>query len=423
MKRYCVIGAGPAGLAMARALDQAGVDFVVYERLPDIGGIWDISNPQTPVYENTHFISSARMSAFEHFPMPADYPDYPRHDQVLAYLRAFARDFELLGHVVCDTEVACVRATGGAWEVERHDGVVERFAGVILATGHNWQSNVPELPGKFAGEALHSREYFSSSRMRAKRVLVVGGGNSACDIACDIREVATSVSLSLRRGYYFIPKYIFDTPADELAQSGQTSRPAFSMMLSMLVKTLEGHGVPRPTHRLFEANPVVNTQIIEAIASGAVTVEPDIRRLSGDRVEFVDGTQKPFEAIVYATGFKYDLPELHDIVAWRAGRPDLVLNTFSPAHPGLYILGLFETDGGAFPILSLQAKMVARMISALDSSAADAGWIADVAGQHADLAGGRDYVKSERHAISVNRRAFMQALGSTAESLTPTVRS
>jgi cation diffusion facilitator CzcD-associated flavoprotein CzcO len=91
MERYCVIGAGAAGLAQARAFRWAGVPFDVLERHEDVGGIWDLENPGTPMYASCRLISSRRLSGFLDFPMPPDYPDYPTRAQVLAYLREFAR--------------------------------------------------------------------------------------------------------------------------------------------------------------------------------------------------------------------------------------------------------------------------------------------------------------------------------------------
>ena len=117
MARYCIIGAGPSGLAAARALAAAGLSFDVFERHSDVGGIWDPSNPNTPIYESAHFISSRTQSAFDDFPMPADYPDYPSWKQVLDYIRAFADEYDLRKHVRFDTSVT--RAQSGRCAVGR----------------------------------------------------------------------------------------------------------------------------------------------------------------------------------------------------------------------------------------------------------------------------------------------------------------
>jgi cation diffusion facilitator CzcD-associated flavoprotein CzcO len=404
---------------MSRAFKRDRIEFDVFERLPGVGGIWDISNVDSPLYDATHFISSARMSGFDGYPMPADYPDYPRHDQVLAYLRSYAEEFGLVEHVKLETPVSRVDPSGAGWEVALESGERRRYAGVVMATGHNWDARLPEIPGDFAGDAFHSVRYRSPERLRGKRVLVVGGGNSACDIACDAIRTAESVSLSLRRGYYFLPKHVFGVPADEFAQSGQTSRASFAMMLSMLVKTLERHGVPRPQHKLFEANPVLNSQIIEAITSETVAVRPQIERLCGERVRYADGREEPVDTIIYATGYRYTVPAAAHCLPWQDGHPDLCMNMFPPGRDGLYVLGMFETDGGAFPIFSAQADVVSGAVRARESSDPERAQLLDRERASApDLSGGRSYVGSERHAISVNRQVFMTELARLRDALT-----
>jgi cation diffusion facilitator CzcD-associated flavoprotein CzcO len=158
--------------------------------------------------------------------MPADYPDYPSHRQVLAYLRAYADRHRLRERAELGTAVARVRPLGSAdaagpdWEVELATGEARRYGGVIAATGLQWVPRVPEIAEGFAGEVLHSSAYRSARQAEGRRVLVVGGGNSGCDIAADVSGSARRAFISLRRGYWFVPKHLFGIPADVFGHRG-----------------------------------------------------------------------------------------------------------------------------------------------------------------------------------------------------------
>src|SRR5579871_1976023 len=92
-KKYCIIGAGAAGLTAAKNLHQAGIDFDVFEREDDVGGNWYYGRPASSIYQSTHLFSSKRFTQYTDFPMPEDYPVYPHHSQALSYLRAYADHF------------------------------------------------------------------------------------------------------------------------------------------------------------------------------------------------------------------------------------------------------------------------------------------------------------------------------------------
>ena len=137
------------------------------------------------MYESAHFISSRTRSAFDGFPMPSSYPDYPSQRLILDYIRAFTDEFELRPHIEFGVEVTRAIPDDAGWDVEVGESAPRRYRGVISAVGHNWDPILPAYPGTFSGETYHSVEYRSPTEFDGKRVLIVGGGNSACDIACD----------------------------------------------------------------------------------------------------------------------------------------------------------------------------------------------------------------------------------------------
>src|ERR1700712_4518004 len=117
-----VVGAGPAGLCLARRLAATDARFRVFERSADVGGIWDIDAPGSPMYESAHFISSKTLSGFPDFPMPDDYPDYPNHRQILDYIRAFADHFDLRRNIEFNASIRHADLDDGLWRLELADG-------------------------------------------------------------------------------------------------------------------------------------------------------------------------------------------------------------------------------------------------------------------------------------------------------------
>lgn len=363
---WAIVGAGPSGLAMGRAFSLAGIPFAGYERHSDVGGIWDIDNPGTPMYESAHFISSRTLSALAGLPFPEMYPDYPSRVQLLRYLGSYADHFGLRPSFRFGCAVRTARRDGACWRLTLDDGTEAVHRGLVLATGSQWLARVPEYPGAWSGEALHSSQYKRTDQFRGKRVLIVGAGNSGCDIACDAVSSAASVSISLRRGYRFVPKHIFGVPADVFARRqpsipGWLRQRIFDRLIDLLVGDVTRYGLPRPDHHVLATHPIMNTQILHHLAHGDLQVRPDIEALAGDRVRFKDGAVEPFDLIVWATGYKVSFPVLAEgeVVFRRDNEPDLFLNVFPRGRHDLALLGVIETDGGAWPLISLQAEAVA----------------------------------------------------------------
>ena len=400
--RWLIVGSGPSGLAAARALRAAAVPFDVVERHRDVGGIWNLESPNTPMYESAHFISSKTLSGFDGFPMPEEYPDYPGRPLVLEYIRAFADAHHLRPHIEFGSEVTrATPADDGGWNVELGNGDQRRYRGLIAAVGHNWDPITPEYPGSFSGESYHSVRYRSPSEFDGKRVLIVGGGNSACDIACDAATRASKTVISMRRGYHFLPKHVFGKPTDAFFRSGphlspKIAQPLLTGLLKLLVGDLRRFGLPAPDHRVLESHPIMNTQILHFLAHGDITAKPDVVRLDGGRVQFRDGSSEEVDLIVWATGYRPTIPFLEKALPARDGvGPELFGALFSKL-PNLYVLGHFESDGGAYPLVSKQAELVALLAQASPDAARE--WVARLTSERRpDLSGGVRYVQSIRH--------------------------
>jgi len=267
MDRVCIVGAGPAGLSAARAFRRLGIEYDQYERHSDVGGIWDLDNPGTPMYESAHFISSRTMSGFHDFPMPDWFPDYPSNRLILDYTRSFARAYGLYDGIRFGTSVDEVVPDGDGWSVRLSTGERRGYRAVVCATGVTWRPRMPVHPGNFNGELRHAVTYRGIDEFRGKRVLIVGLGNSGADIACDAAASAAETYVSVRRGYHIIPKHIFGTPTDVFSEKGPklplvVERPVLTRMLRLLQGDLTRLGLPRPDHKLLESHPLLNSQLV-----------------------------------------------------------------------------------------------------------------------------------------------------------------
>jgi len=413
--KVCIIGAGPAGLTMGRQLQRQEIPFEILERFDEVGGIWHYRNPRSPVYRSAHLISSKRLSEFREFPMPANYPDYPNRELAFRYLCDYARHFNLYPAIEFGCEVSRVERDDERWRVMLTNGEVRHYRSVVLATGHEWYPSIPSFPGEFTGEIIHSSAYRDGDQFEKKRVLIVGAGNSGCDIACDSVSRSAKTFLSLRRGYYIIPKYFFGKPADEFAEVSHRLRlPLFlrrwinTFLLNHFVGRPENFGLPKPDHRLLESHPIVNSHLFQALGQGDIVVKADIRSMSGREVTFVDGTVEEIDLIVYATGYEFPFPfiDRHHL-NWGEFGPRLYLHLFNPDYDNFAVLGLIKPDSGVWWMIEEQAQAVAQLFESARRGGQGLRELRNRAyTDRAPLGGGIDYVKSSRHYFEVEHFGY-----------------
>jgi len=424
--KYAIIGAGPSGLSAARALQRAGIDFDGYEASRGVGGLWDIENPRSTMYESAHLISSRTTTEFAEFPMDST-ADYPSHKELIRYFRDFADHFGITEHFTFDTKVTAVQKTDDGWMLRTAgpDGDSEhRYAGVILANGTLAEPNIPNFAGEFTGELLHTSEYKSASQLTGKRVLIIGAGNSGCDIAVDAVHHAASVDMSVRRGYYFVPRYLFGKPSDTLNQGKPLPARIKQFVDTRVLKAFTGDpvhfGFPKPDYKLYESHPIVNTLILNHLGQGDLRVKADIARFDGHTVHFRDGSSGEYDMILLATGYTLDYPFVaREDLNWTGWSPKLFLNVFPPSFNGLYVMGMIEASGIGWQGRYEQAALIAEYLRAVEQrpERAAAFRARVITEAWPDLTGGYNYLGLERMSYYVNKDAYRAAVRAAAESL------
>lgn len=419
-RRYCVVGAGPSGMIIARNLLREGVPFDWYERNPDFGGIWDPEHEGSPMYDSCHFISSKYTSGFYGDPMPSTFPDYPGWREIRQYIRDVARRYDLHRHVRFGVEVTAAEPLAGdRWRVSLSDGTVHEYDGLIACPGVTWHPNRVTLPGEdvFHGTVRHSVTFRDGLELRGKRVLVVGAGNSGVDIACDAARHADAAYLSVRRGYRFVPKHIAGLPTDALisgklpAPKGLVLTSDLNALLDATVGDLTRLGLPAPDHDALSSHPIMNTQVLHHLAHGDLVAVPDVHHLTATGAVLADGREIEVDEVLLATGYEYRMPFLDEsLLTWVHGHPQLYLNVFSRELDSLYVLGFVEFADAAYKRFDEMAQLIMIDINARETGVRKAELTGLKRTDRPDLRGGVQYVDSPRHANYVERSTYMAYL-------------
>lgn len=360
---------------MADALRRQGTLFDQVDADEGVGGNW-----RHGVYQGVHIVSSKRSTAYADYPMPSHYPDFPSAEQMLRYLENYARDRELLGGI--EFRMKVMRASPLAdesWLVTFENGEKRVYKGVVVCNGHHWDKRYPQYPGRFTGTLIHSKDYKEPGQLRGKRVLVVGGGNSGCDLACEAARVGTSCDLSLRSGYWFLPKIAFGKPLTDLPIWGLPlvlQRLILRALVKVFIGDYRAYGLKRPDHKLFERHPAFGTDLLNYLKQGRIKPRPDIARYAGTKVHFTDGSVGEYDLIVAATGFHNSFPFLpKGLVPVENGVVQVYGGAFPDAVKNLYIVGWAQPRNGFGALLTPAARLYAEMIALQDQMEQPIGYV------------------------------------------------
>ncbi|HEY7456298.1 MAG TPA: NAD(P)-binding domain-containing protein [Solirubrobacterales bacterium] len=421
--KACIIGAGSSGLTACQVLGARGVPFDCFEKGSKIGGNWRYENDNgtSSAYRSLHINSARKLMSYRAYPMPEGYPDYPSHWQVARYFDDYAERFGLLERIAFKTEVLGVVPVDGEWEVtvEAPQGRrTERYRAVLVANGHHWKPRWPEPPfpgaDAYEGEQMHVHHYREPDVLVGKRVLVLGIGNSAVDVAVESSRIAERTFLSMRRGAHVIPKFLGGKPIDEAAPPISTYLPMsvrrffFNRLLKTAVGEMTDYGLPEPDHKLLEAHPTVSSELLPRIGHGDIEVKPNIERFAGGRrVRFEDGGEEEIDLVVYCTGYAIEFPFLdEDVFVARDNRMPLYKRAVSVENPGLYFLGFIQPLGPIMPLAEAQSEWIADLLTDNAALPSATEMRKEIAAYERWMR--KRFVASKRHTIEVDFHPYMR---------------
>lgn len=423
LPKVCIIGAGCSGFTTAKRLKDYGIPFDVFEASDNIGGNWYYNNPNglSSCYQSLHIDTSKWRLAFEDYPVPADWPDYPHHAQLLQYFHDYVDHFGLRENIQFNTRVenAERKATGG-WAVTLSSGETRHYDALCVANGHHWAARIPEYPGTFSGAQLHSHHYrspFEPVNCVGKRVLVVGMGNSAMDVASELsqRPIASRLFVSARHGVWIFPKYFKGQPIDKNPAPAWMPKAMRQWLGARMIKGLVGkmsdYGLPEPTIGPFESHGTVSGEFLVRAGSGDIVMKPGIERLDGDGVVFSDGSREQIDVIVWATGYDIKFPFFSDpsFLADADNRPPpLYKRIMKPGVPDLFYMGLAQPLPTLVNFAEQQSKLVGAYLAG-QYQPPDPAEMERVIKADEDYYTGQ-YYKARRHTIQLDFDHYVRAL-------------
>lgn len=344
-----VIGAGPAGLATSQQLSARGIEHIVLER-GDVGQSW------ANTYESLTLHTGKHMSSLPGMRFGRNVPLFVPRDRFLDYLGEYRQRFAVPVETHCN--VTRMTRDGASWLLETTRGEI-RAAAVVVATGIMANPRIPHIPGRerFRGTIRHSVTYRRPAEMSGKRVLVIGAGNSAAEIATELARAGVDTTIAIRSGANVVPLHLAGVPIQYV---GYIVRKFPRIVQTLMVGGMRrltdlrfgAPPIPRPSHGPFESQPLIGLKILEMIRSGALKMRGGIEEITEEGVRFSGGIEEPFDEILLATGFSAAIDFLgHSAQRDAKGfgmRRDRVV---SAENPNLFFVGHnYDSTGGLFNI-------------------------------------------------------------------------
>ena len=394
--KIAVIGAGPCGLPVCKALAQAGLDYECLEASEHVGGIWNLTSERSGAYRSLHTNTSTHAMAYSDFPFDAAGPRHLAAQELQAYFERYATRFDLRPNIRFGKRVERARPIeGDRWELEFSDGDRRTYSALIVATGQYTRPRWPThpAPDSFSGETLHVFDYFDPATpvdCRGKRVVVVGLGSSAAEVAAELADPkhpigsASRVHLSGRSGRWVLNKSIDGKPLDAAAPHPASPLPAplralpdraalwamRRLMKAGLQRAVavsgspESLGLPVPTIQPWEDRPTMSNDFIPAVREGRIEIHPGIETFEGKRITFSDDSSVEADVVLYATGYELDFPFLdRETLGCEARDLALYRQIAHPEHACLFFVGCLRVSCSMWPLAEQQGLWIAKLLA------------------------------------------------------------
>ncbi len=363
-----IIGASISGLAAAATLQKKHIEYIIVEKESQVAVPWRNH------YDHLHLHTSKGFSVLPYKNFGKKIPRYPGRQQVVDYLEDYQKEFNI--NPVFNTEATTVKKEGEYWITETTGGLFKsKF--VIIATGAFSKPNPVHFKGAetFPGRIIHSYEYKTGKDFKGQNVLVVGFGNSACEIAIDLYEHGSMPSMSVRSAVNLVPRDIFGVPVQELSILLNRLPPRLAdaiiaPFLKWLVGDLDRLGLKKMPYGPLEEirrdgnAPVLDIGTVQHIRKGHIKIYDDIDHIEGEQIHFTDGKIKTFDAIVAAIGYCREYAEIVDVDKSRF--EDLKLSTDRQKYfgrDGLYFCGFWISPTGQIREIASDARKIAKDIA------------------------------------------------------------
>ncbi|MEH6559406.1 MAG: FAD-dependent oxidoreductase [Oceanicoccus sp.] len=398
-KKICVVGGGPAGLTTTKTLVAAGHEVDCIEMSPYIGGHWVLENPngRSAAYRSLTTNTTKNMSRFSDYELPEDWPTYPGHEQLRQWLESYVDYFSFRKRIQTSTEVvATQQRDDGGWTVTLRRGDSQltedvEYDALVAASGSYWDYQIPQWQGTFDGTIIHAQDYIDTDKPFATEganVVVVGIGNTGCELSCEIsRAGAASVHLSARGGAWILPRLIDGKPASDSSPMVHPCDPVpalfrwtpaayrerlFEWVAGKKIRQMHAARMarfhelglpPAPENPIFN-RPTISDDILGYLERGAITAQPEIERLSGQNVIFANGESVRADFVLCATGYRLSFPYIDKTVVDTSDNDlNLFCGIVPPQCDNLFFIGVSRPLGSFWPLAEAQAQFVGELLA------------------------------------------------------------
>jgi thioredoxin reductase len=364
-----IIGAGPAGLAIAGRLKKVGVESCILEQSSSVGHSWRNH------YDRLHLHTIKEYSHLPHYPLPESWPEYISKSQLIEHMESYRKYFDLL--VNFNQRVIEISQEGKAWRIITSSGKSMLAKKAVVSTGFNRVPVNPQWPGQdsFEGSIIHSHSYHNTEPYQGKKVLVIGMGNTGAEIALDLAEQGAYPYISIRGPVNIVPRDFHGRPTQKTAMMLRKlpfwlGDKVGVILRKIAVGDLRRWGIETPADpptaqlRKYGKTPVIDLGTVDKIKKGEIKVIGDVKAFNPKGVQLESGEEVDFEDVILATGYKADVPEFIKIDLKFFDHRGAPFSAWVDEYPGLYFIGFNTSFSGILNAIYEESQIVFERIQA-----------------------------------------------------------